>query len=335
MKMSSLAVGALALFSTQIAFGKDPVQLQQADLAESVKIVKDASILGGGEDYVVQGTKRFDGWFLKANRLVFEPGSKLVFSRDAQNRRNSFFIVAKEIVVKDANSPGSVTWDRSSIENAPSAVGQAASGSHGQGDGENGGTGANGATGNTGYPGKNAPNLTVFVFSTPSSGPEIDFRGQDGGKGGNGLKGGDGGNGQKGQPASQDMVNCRRGGGNGGTGGAGGTGGTGGTGGNGGGGGSVTLVSIADRLPTLTQRFRLNVRGGAGGPNGNGGEGGNGGQGGPGGQEARPYCGGGSAGGNGSKGSIGSEGGRGADGLDGDVFVGSLTEQQFKEHVLQ
>ena len=321
------------IFSFDLA-AKDPIKLQQAELGESVKIAKDAGLLGADEDFVVQGVKRFDGWFLKANRLVFEPGSQLIFSQEAQNRRNSFFVVAREIVIKDQNSPGLITWERGSSPVVSDNPGQAGTGAHAQNDDLPGGPGNPGQPGQPGHSGKDAPNLTVFVLSPPTSALTIDFKGQDGGKGGKGQKGGDGGNGAKGHPASAALVGCKRGAGNGGDGGSGGSGGIGGVGGRGGTGGSVMLVSLADRLPTITQHFRVLVTGGDGGVGGDGGNGGNGGQGGSGGQEARPNCvGDGSSGNPGAQGPNGPEGPKGIAGLEGDLFVGILTEQQFKDHI--
>lgn len=336
-KAMVMAIASLLVFPAASTLAKDPIKLQPLDLAEPVRIAKDVVSMSveKPKDYVVRGTEQFDGWFLQADRLIFESGAHLVFSQTAQSKRNSFFIVAREVIIKDQNKPGMITWERGAITGEPSTVGQAETGTHATADDSGGGAGHTGRQGNPGYPGNNAPSLTLFVKQCPASGLEINFRGQDGGKGGKGQKGGNGGNGAKGHPASQNMFTCTNGAGNGGPGGTGGHGGKGGVGGTGGKGGAVTLVSLTDHLPTLTQRFRVVVTGGLGGPGGDGGVGGGGGNEGPGGEQALPWC-----QGNGSDGSPGPAGGNGPSGdpgmmgIEGDMFLGAIPEQKLNEIIL-
>ena len=314
--------------------------LQRADISTSVGIIKNATYIpiGGSDDsYVVSGTQAFNGWFLSVDTLTFKPGAQLVFSAQALNARNSYFIVARRIVVEDPTQPGVITWTKGDTASSPSVSGQAGSGNPG-GDrsGDVGGRGADGSKGVDGERGTASPNFTLFVLSAPTGGVTIDFSGSKGSVGGQGMRGGDGGKGGSGHPASQSAFDCRRGAGNGGPGGPGGIGGPGGAGGTGGTGGTVTIVTTPGLAPTMLQRFRLDVSGGPGGDGGPGGAGGNGGQGGSGGQEARPYCrGNGGTGPTGPAGSAGSTGTAGGPGTPGDVFVGSLTEAEFNQYIFQ
>lgn len=58
------------------------------------------------KNYIIDGDNIFNGWYLKAEKLVFKSGGSLWFSEKAQENRNSFFTVAKEIICEDANDPG-------------------------------------------------------------------------------------------------------------------------------------------------------------------------------------------------------------------------------------
>ena len=228
--------------------------LQAAEVTSVLREVKEGALPPTSEDYVVSGTALYNGWFLKAKRIVFKSGAKLVFSLQAQDKRNLFWIVAEEIVCEDGQAPGLISWQQRQVGDVGAVGGQASTGAHAGVDDQPGSPGSNGATGPTGYPGNSGPALTVITFSVSGSGPEVDFRGQTGGIGGQGQQGGDGGNGAKGHPATAVVYECRNGAGNGGAGGAGGTGGKGGTGGTGGKGGTVTLVSDATLLPGLTAK---------------------------------------------------------------------------------
>jgi hypothetical protein len=286
------------------------------------------------DEYVVTGTKKFDGWFLKADRIVFEPGATLVFSRTALSNRRQFWVVAKELVVKDQANPGTITWEQGDPPSPPQAPGEAPPGKNGPQDGAAGLPGNEGTKGSPGLTGANAPQITLVVLKVPGSGVIVNLTGGNGGQGGPGMKGGRGGTGAKGHPASQIGFGCNRGAGNGGSGGGGGKGGPGGDGGVGGAGGTFLLVSEAEILPSLTQKFRVKVAAGTGGSGGQGGQGGDGGPGGPGGQEARPYCrGNGSQGANGGPGGSGSVGSPGGVGQEGDFTIGGATKEQLDSYI--
>jgi len=306
-------------------------QVQGADLNDALVAIKD---LPGTTDEVVEGTRRFNGWFFKANRITFKSGSTLLFTKQALENRRQFFVIAKEIIVEDQNSPGTITWEKGTTADAPASNGQAGNGQDGSGAGGGGLAGNPGVSGDLGYAGSDAPSVVLLVMTLPSSGPTVDLSGQKGGKGGKGQKGGTGGHGAKGNDASQNGFNCNRGAGNGGPGGSGGSGGTGGAGGRGGSGGTFTLISSTDKLPSLSQKFRVQVSGGPGGETGDGGFGGDGGTGGDGGGQQLPYCrGDGSRGATGGSGSPGTVGAVGPTGAAGDFLVGGITDDQFKTYV--
>lgn len=285
-----------------------------------------------GTEYVVRGTQLFDAYFLKADRIVFEPGAKLIFSRDALAARRHLWVVANEIVV-DQGHPGTISWEKAVASAEPPAPGEAPGGNVGASDGTAGKPGRAGGIGIEGVAGEDAPQITLIVLRVPTSGVVVDLTGADGGKGGHGMQGGRGGNGAKGSPASQTMFGCRAGGGNGGAGGTGGVGGVGGTGGRGGAGGSFLLVSTQERLTSLSAKFRVRQAGGDGGAPGDGGHGGAFGSGGPGGADARPYCGGGSPGADGASGQPGQIGAKGRLGQEGEFTVGAATDEQLAAYV--
>jgi len=285
-------------------------------------------------EFIVKGNMRFDGWFLKADRIIFEPGSSLVFSRTALSNRRQFWIVAKEIVVKDANAPGVISWEKSVTPAPPSAPGEAPAGPNATVDGNAGSPGNTGNSGATGYSGENAPQITLVVTTVPTSGVTVDLTGGNGGQGGQGMKGGRGGSGAGGRVGSQGGFGCLAGAGNGGSGGAGGAGGLGGEGGVGGNGGSFLIVSEAELLPTLTQKFRVRVSSAQGGTAGQGGPGGDGGAGGRGGSENLPYCrGNGNQGPAGPTGPAGAIGAAGQNGQEGDFTVGGVTKEQLQNYI--
>lgn len=245
------------------ADGLKPTMLQGGDVAPKVADLKQVLPVQAS-DYVVRGVTRFDGWFLKANRLIFKKGATLMFTRQALASRRVFFIVAKSIEVEDPSAPGRVTWEENPTAEAGAAAGQAGTGA------VNGGAGQPGAPGNDGPTGESAPSIQIAVFKFTGSGPTLEFQGQLGGTGGQGQEGGSGGPGSAGESASQSAFDCRRGAGNGGKGGAGGPGGVGGAPGRGGNGGTVTILSTADMLSTINTRVRVLVSGGVAGQPGAG-----------------------------------------------------------------
>jgi hypothetical protein len=171
-----------ASFSLKGADGKAVPAMQQAEVASALNNAKEVKDVPGGGDFIVSGNKLFPFWFIKADRIIFESGATLAFSKQAQEKRNQFFIVAKELISKDPNAPGTITWEKGTVQSTGASSGQAPSGSAG-------GAGATGG-GAQDYAGNSAPTLTMIVINVPSSAPLIDFTGQQGGPGGQGQKGG-------------------------------------------------------------------------------------------------------------------------------------------------
>jgi len=315
---------AAALYA--YAGGPKPTMLQGGDVAPKVADLKQVLPVPAS-GYVVNGVTRFDGWFLKADRLIFKKGATLMFTRQALASRRVFFIVAKSIEVEDPSAPGRITWEENPTAGAGATAGQAGTGA------VNGGAGQPGAPGNDGPAGESTPSIQIAVLKFTGSGPSLDLQGQPGGTGGQGQKGGSGGPGSAGESASQSAFDCRRGAGNGGKGGPGGPGGVGGAPGRGGNGGTVTILSTADMMSTISTRVRVLVSGGVAGQPGAGGPGGDGGPGGPGGAQQLPWC-----RGDGSQGAVGDHGRDGppgtADagtrrGADGDFLLGAITADAF------
>jgi hypothetical protein len=305
-------------------------QIPDPDKAQLLQDVKDLPPSG---DEVIEGTRRFNGWFFKANKITFKSGSVLLFTKQAQANRRQFFVIAREIDVEDASNPGKITWEKGDIPAPPSSAGEAPAGADG-GENSAGAPGAPGGPGTKGYDGPTAPSVVLITMRVPSSGPLVDLTGQDGSQGGMGQQGGKGGKGGTGNSASQNAFNCNRGAGNGGPGGSGGLGGQGGKGGTGGDGGVFTLISTTENLPNLTQKFRILYEGGHGGIPGQGGLGGVGGHGGDGGAQQLPYCSGnGSPGPTGNTGNAGAVGTNGDNGKEGDYTVGGISQAQFSQYV--
>jgi hypothetical protein len=306
--------------------------LQPGDVATILLQIKQTTIPTiPAADYVVTGNQKFDGWFLKANHLIFKKNATLVFSRTSLQSRRLFYIVAQEVDMEDNSAPGTIAWEQPPTSTAPASSGQAATGAYPSGAGHPG------DIGNPGPTGESAPTLYFTVLTIPGSGPKIDFRGQAGGIGGQGQKGGSGAAGGGGASAAQNLFNCMHGAGNGGDGGQGGPGGPGGNPGAGGNGGAVTILSGANLLPALTSRVRVLISGGVAGQPGSGGPGGDGGPGGPGGAQQLPYCQGnganGRAGGPGTQGPAGQADNGALKGTDGDVLVGAITPADFTNFV--
>lgn len=281
-------------------------------------------------EVIIDGTTLVDDRALIAEKIIFRPGARLVFSRKALARYNSFFVVAREIT-SDDTSPGTVSWERPVTPAPPGSPGQAGSGRHGHSDGENGAPGHPGASGAIGYPGEDAPSLILASEKIRGAQLLIDLEGHGGGPGSAGQNGGDGGNGQRGSHASSSFLDCRRGPGDGGAGGSGGPGGPGGPGGRGGRGGTFTLLTDVDFLPVLKDKVQMVVTGGEGGGAGGGGEGGRGGIGGPRGAPSLPFCR--DDGRDGTIGQRGPGGGTGSPGLpgpDGQFAIGLLASEQIR-----
>lgn len=338
--MASVAfVGASTMGRAQEVQAVDPSTRSTA-IAQVSNLVKATAIVGGLKKVVIEGEYVLNTWWLPASEIEFKPGSSLVVSIDAAAQSREIFIIANRITIDDPANPPKIVWQTIAVPPQPDR-GQASSGPPGSGEGGVGGNGAPGAQGTTGAPGADAPSLTL-MFKQLSPGPLIvDFKGGKGGPGGAGQKGGDGGAGAQGSHARQERDNhlgitvwlpsCAAGPGWGGRGGDGGSGGAGGMGGAGGSGGSVTLISLPEALPTLTQAIRSYVDGGAGGDGGPDGLGGNSGRGGAEGALANFCHSAGRGGATGTTGvSRGQFGATGQVGSSGRIYVGSLDSTQFK-----
>ncbi len=317
--------------------GLEPQEFDPASRAtEFAPIASEVSAVNtfrDGESLTIKGEYRSDSYLVTAPRIVFEPGSRIIFTSEARNLRDEFFIVANIIETPTSGSPPSITWE-ASVPAAPGGRGQASTGASARGWGGHGSPGATGAVGNPGGPGQVGPDITLFITEMQGGALVINAAAGAGGPGGPGQKGGDGSAGYQGQPAENERVlnaavSCKRGPGRGGNGGAGGRGGVGGTGGVGGRGGDVTLVSIPEALPSLTQKIRIDLSGGQGGQGGPAGAGGSGGAAGPEGSLTTFCRSAGRVGSPGSNGPGGSRGANGAAGDAGDFYVGSLPSDRF------
>lgn len=275
-------------------------------------------------EFRVQGRRVYNGPVLAARRIIFEPGSSLLFSAQTLASRRNIFIFAQEIVSENAEQPGTIGWEKDT-PSTPPPLGTAGAGSDNGGrEGASGGAGQNARGGATGLSGLPGPDLTIVTLKI-SPNLRVDVAGGLGGSGGSGENGGRGGGGGYGNPASQNAFNCNRGAGDGSRGGNGGSGGPGGVGGTGGIGGTFTLVAPDSQIAVLTRVLQVNLAGGPPGAGGAGGMGGQGGPGGAGGQEARPYCrGNGNPGSGGAPGASAGTGPVGNAGGSGTFFVGGL-----------
>jgi hypothetical protein len=304
---------------------------ESADLDDALSSAKVSDLKSAADsEYHVKGDTLFDSWYLRADKIVFDPGARLVFSRAALAQRRDVWVVTRELV-SDPASPGVISWEKDLPLSRAAANGEAPAGANGAADGGAGAPGQTGAKGDTGAIGENGPQLTLVVLQVTGGEVLVDFSGGTGGTGGQGMKGGSGGSGGIGESASQSASGCSREAGDGGAGGRGGAGGKGGDGGQGGTGGTIALFSKAESLSTLTPRFRLNISGGPGGAGGAAGVGGDGGSGGAGGARQLPRCK--NSGRNGAAGLTGPSGapGRiGTSGEPGDFAVGALTDLQVK-----
>lgn len=291
-------------------------------VAQDIKQSGTSAITPG--DFIVEGEKRFNGWFLSAERIVFKPGARLIFTKSALEARPNFFILAKEIVAEDQENPGTITWERLPVVAAPDSGAATAGVDNSTSENTAGGAGSAGATGNSGINGRDAPGLTLTTLSVKNA-LLVDMQGQAGGSGGKGQTGGRGGGGGYGNPASQNAYKCTRGASAGAAGGPGGEGGKGGPSGGGGRGGTFTLITSPENVAAATRLLRVNVAGGTSGTSsGVGGDPGAGGSGGPGGAGKNPHCKGSGPGSSGPAGKRGTPGDQGPAGSIGDYFVGEL-----------
>lgn len=310
-------------------------QLQEPEINVVVRTVKGGDFPPAAGEFRISGERRYDMYFLTAERIVFEPNARLVFTKTAYESRPTFFLLAKEVVSLDQEHPGTITWEQPQPSTRDKAGSAAAGVDNGAQEGVRGGDGGPGAAGAIGDEGRPSPALTIAALSIRNP-LTVLLPGAKGGTGGQGQDGGRGGGGGHGNPASQSMFDCKRGCGNGAAGGNGGAGGQGGDGGRGGRGGNFTLVVPPDQLPVATRLLKVTVSGGDGGGPGSGGAGGLLGSGGAKGQEAKPYCK--DDCNNGPQGVAGGSGGTGQPGHrgpDGDFFVGTLAPDAIQTQLLK
>jgi hypothetical protein len=302
-------------------------------LSEAVEIHPYTRIgLAPNTQDVIENERLFEDTVLVADRIVFRPGSRLVFGANAKGDRTARYIVARTIVIQPG-LPSTITWFRGGeLPQPPGFTMSAAAGSIGAVDGAPGNPGANGAVGNPGYPGRNAPALYVFASRIEGGPIRVDLSGQDGGPGGVGQEGGHGGLGRSGRRAVASLIDCRSPGGDGGRGGAAGNGGQGGPGGRGGSGGIFIVVTTARSAAAARQAFKVDVAPGAGGPGGPGGKPGLPGIGGIGGFAVQ-RCEGGKAGEGGAAGQPGEKGVGGSPGAAGELALVEMSDEQFARAV--
>lgn len=225
--------------------------------------------------YPVNGVEIFSGTILKADEIVFAPGSSIILSSiDAP----FVIIAAKKWKFADANQ-----WSRVGFAAKTGAAGSVgASGGDGADrpgeTGRRGNDGEDGKAGGTGGAGGSQRLPKVYLvggeFTSPSGQPipgslrlSLNLVGQAGGKGGTGGKGGNGGNAGNGKEGANKLFDCGEGGGPGGNGGAAGPGGAGGAGGAGSDGADLVYISKADGIEQLSYARIINM-GGIGGVGG-------------------------------------------------------------------
>lgn len=324
MKIYFLSLVATVVVTTSAYPQQQPKNLDAPTLNTVIYNVSELRLPPPAGVLRISGERRWDGFFLSAEKIEFEPNSKLILTQRAMSQRGQVFILAKDVTSLSQEAPGIITWEEPPL-GVPPDRGNAPGAPGGRPDDTGGVGGPTGEPGHPGVRGNDGPVLTLVVGKI-SNPVVIDVSGQSGGQGGPGQIGGRGGTGGNGHPASQNCCNCNRGAGNGAAGGPGGRGGKGGPGGLGGNGGTLTLVTSSDNYPVATRLLRADLSPGNGGGGGQGGQGGPGGDGGSGGQESRPWCrGNGSQGGTGGRGGAGDPGEPGLQGRGGDFLVGSLS----------
>jgi hypothetical protein len=309
-------------------------KLRQSDIREEAVEIQPYTRMGLNQaaPEVIEGDRLFEDSVLVADRIVFRPGSKLVFGANIKGDRSARYIVARTIVVQPGPSP-TITWFRgSALPDPPGFTTKAVPGAMGAVDGAPGAEGTTGATGNPGFPGRSAPTLYVFASRIEGGPIEVNLRGQDGGRGGAGQDGGDGGLGRAGRRAVASLIDCRSPGEDGGRGGAAGNGGQGGPGGRGGSGGLFILVTTTRSLATAKAAFSVDVAAGSGGPGGTPGKPGQPGPGGAGGATVA-RCMGGNPGPSGAAGQPGTNGVTGAGGAPGVLAVVDMPDAEWARAV--
>jgi hypothetical protein len=278
----SLVLFALIICLDRSAARGEPPETRQA--AEIFSLIQQAGDMARFKvnSYEVRENALFPSSRLATKHLVFGPNSTLLISDEWT--RSPVLLMADEIEV---HGNATITWTRRDVTQIPPDRGRAQDGAAGRGDGANGSDGADGQPGNIGYPGRAAPSLYLFARKIMGGSLFVDLRGESGGAGGRGQDGGRGGDGAKGAPASQSLLDCKRGPGMGGNGGKGGNAGPGGMGGAGGEGGDLLVIGLGKED---LSKIQLHADGGAGGKAGAGGNAGKPGAGGPEGEAQAPFC---------------------------------------------
>jgi hypothetical protein len=302
------------------------------DVAESIKAAPNIRSV-----IPISGSESFGQQVIKADEIVFDAGSRLVFT----NLKAPWIaIAARRIKFRDPIGYSFIERDmnvRSGANGRTGNTGQRGADDYGEtnrrgNDGHPGGTGGNGSVG------ERLQLPTIYIIAERL----LDDRNQeipagllnlailacgiDGGMGGAGGRGGDGGNAGNGKEGASGAFDCKEGPGPGGNGGTSGAGGRGGDGGSGGSGGTIIFVSLQRGADTFSYS-RVNNQGGLGGVAGRGGAPGNPGNGG-GGAGRNGWCG---PSGPGSPGGFPSpinlgDGAAGATGAKGEMYVISLKD---------
>jgi hypothetical protein len=285
----------------------------------------------------ITGSESFGQQIIKADEIVFDAGSRLIFT----NLKAPWIaIVAKRIKFRDPLNYSFIERDmnvRNGATGRTGNTGQRGADDYGEtnrrgNDGHPGGTGGNGTVG------ERLQLPTIYIIAErliDDRNQEIPAgllnlavlaRGIDGGIGGSGGRGGDGGNAGNGKEGASGAFDCKEGPGPGGNGGTAGMGGGGGDGASGGSGGTIIFVSLQRGADTFSYS-RVNNQGGLGGVAGRGGAPGNPGNGG-GGAGRNGWCGPsgpGSPGGFPSPVNLG-DGATGANGIKGEMYVIALKD---------
>jgi len=221
-----ITVFAVVLMAGHPIYGQNFARVSLKDIPANVK---DAIAKATKQAvFPVVGITPFSGQVLKADKVIFQPGSALVLT--GLRAGDSLIIIAGEVVLQDPELANKIIRDTSFSAN-PGISGPA--GSQGVPNyvppnetfrSANGGPGGNGGNGG---PGEIFKPPIVYILVDKMTHPMIpsrfviDFGGIQGGKGGAGGNGGNGGHGDVGYSASCGFLTCNSGPGKGGDGGPG------------------------------------------------------------------------------------------------------------------
>jgi len=104
--------------------------MQAADVSSLMTVARRELPAPSPGEYRVSGEQRFNGWFLSAEKVVFEADAKLVFTQAAIRSRANLFVLAKEITSLDQQKPGQIVWETPAPVGAPGQAGSAATGAN-------------------------------------------------------------------------------------------------------------------------------------------------------------------------------------------------------------